>query len=953
VVIRKRISLDGRWEFFPDPAQRYSVESLGAGAAGRDIRVPGPWQAQFDDLRDYSGVAWYRVRFAPVEAGPGVWLLRFNAVDYFATVYLNGHQVGEHEGGYLPFELDVTEALSSVEQNELVVRVIDPGNDADFLPEFTFAEIPHGKQSWYGPIGGIWQSVALERRPAVHICAVRLTPDVPEQQVRARVTLNRPPDTDAGIRFRVTDPPGAIREHRVTLRAGTTVEEFSLPVPEPMLWDTETPNLYQIEAALIPDGEDMVEPLDTLGAVFGMRTITTNATGHLLLNGRVLYLRGALDQDYYPDLIYTPFSDAELDAQFARAKHMGLNCLRTHIKITDPRYYDAADRAGLLIWTELPNWQELTDAAKRRARETLLGMVERDWNHPSIIIWTIVNENWGVDLAVNPGHRAWLAETYAELKAIDPHRLVVGNSPCFTNFHVVTDIEDFHNYYAMPDHYRQWKDWVRTFASRPPWTFAHAYESIEAWREYIRDPWNPQPRQPAPEVRRKGHEPMVVSEFGNWGLPDVDKLRRCYGGEPWWFETGIEWGDGVVYPHGVEQRYKAFHLDKVFPTLSELSAASQRMQFTALKYQIEQMRRYPSIVGYIITEFTDVHWESNGLLDMCRNPKAYYDVIGQVNSADALIPTDWERIAYWEGERCEVRLGLSHFSSADLRGARVEWHLDIAPEIRGTLEGVTPERAQLTNLGTSVFVVPRTDRPVRARLELRLVSAGGETVTGNHHELYFFPRLETEERPVRLTAPGLPRLGARLAGMGYEMVDEPAAADLVVAERMTDELRWFVQNGGRVLWLADSPDSNQAHLGPVSIAQRHGRSWQGDWASSMCWIRQDRMFGDIPSGGTVDFAFADLTPESVIVGLSPRDYAANVHSGLFVGWVHHIAALVAERPIDKGRIMICTYRLRDHLGSHPVATIMMRDMVRRLARAGVADGERVGAGPPATPSRSL
>jgi hypothetical protein len=300
-----------------------------------------------------------------------------------------------------------------------------------------------------------------------------------------------------------------------------------------------------------------------------------------------------------------------------------------------------------------------------------------------------------------------------------------------------------------------------------------------------------------------------------------------------------------------------------------------------------------------------------------------------------------------------VRLGLSHFSSADLRGARVEWHLDIAPEIRGTLEGVTPERAQLTNLGTSVFVVPRTDRPVRARLELRLVSAGGETVTGNHHELYFFPRLETEERPVRLAAPGLPRLGARLAGMGYEMVDEPAAADLVVAERMTDELRWFVQNGGRVLWLADSPDSNQAHLGPVSIAQRHGRSWQGDWASSMCWIRQDRMFGDIPSGGTVDFAFADLTPESVIVGLSPRDYAANVHSGLFVGWVHHIAALVAERPIDKGRIMICTYRLRDHLGSHPVATIMMRDMVRRLARAGVADGERVGAGPPATPSRSL
>jgi hypothetical protein len=188
---------------------------------------------------------------------------------------------------------------------------------------------------------------------------------------------------------------------------------------------------------------------------------------------------------------------------------------------------------------------------------------------------------------------------------------------------------------------------------------------------------------------------------------------------------------------------------------------------------------------------------------------------------------------------------------------------------------------------------------------------------------------------VRLAAPGLPRLSARLAGMGYELVDE-TAADLVVVEKMTDELRWYVQNGGRVLWLAEQPESQQAHLGSISIAQRHGRSWQGDWASSMSWIRQDKMFGDIPSGGTVDFAFADLTPETVIVGLTPRDFAANVHSGLFVGWLHHVVALVAERPIDRGRLMICTYTVRDHLGTNPVASIMMRDLIARTARRGMA-----------------
>ena len=938
---RRRVDLDGEWEFFPDQEQRLAPDSLGGEGTGRPIRVPGPWQAQFEDLRDYSGMAWYRRTFrGPEGAGDGgadsVDILHFGAVDYHAIVWVNDVRVGEHEGGYLPFELDVTAAIRRDAPNTLIVRVVDPGDDEDSLPEFPFAEIPHGKQSWYGPIGGIWQSVWLERRPALHIRRLRVTPEVPEERARVRVCLSAPPGPGCEIRFTITDPAGGSHEHRVPLPPDLDTPELTLPVPGPLLWDTVSPNLYELEGALHA-GPDDTQAIDRQATRFGMRTIATSPSGHLLLNGRILYLRGALDQDYYPELIYTPFSDADIADQFAKAQHMGLNCLRTHIKITDPRYYDAADRAGLLIWTELPNWQELTEAAKRRARDTLFGMVERDWNHPSIVIWTIVNENWGVDLAVNAGHRAWLAQTYSELKALDPYRLVVGNSPCFTNFHVVTDIEDFHNYYAMPDHYRLWKDWVRTFASRPPWTFAHVYDGIESWREYIRDPWNPLPRQPAPEVRRKGSEPMVVSEFGNWGLPDVGRLRACYGGEPWWFETGIEWGDGVVYPHGIEQRFKAFHLDKVFPTLADLSAASQRMQFTALKYQIEQIRRYPAIVGYVITEFTDVHWESNGLLDMCRNPKSYFDVIGQVNSADALIPTDWERIAFWEGERCEVRLALSHFSSLDLRDCRVEWSLDSAPGISGSFGGVLPHRAQLTSIGTAVFDVPRVTEAVRGRLEMRLLTAAGELVTRNHHELYFFPRLETAEAATRLAAPGLPRLGARLAAMGYEMVDDLEAAELVVVEAMTDELRAYVQHGGRVLWLAEDPESQQAHLGPISIAQRQGRSWQGDWASSMSWLRQDKIFGGIPSGGTVDFAFADLTPETVIVGLSPRDYAANVHSGLFVGWVHHIVALVAERPIDLGRLMICTYRLREHLGTHPVATIMMRDMIARMARARAAE----------------
>ncbi len=650
-----------------------------------------------------------------------------------------------------------------------------------------------------------------------------------------------------------------------------------------------------------------------------------------MLNGRILYLRGALDQDYYPASIYTPFSDHELMDQFKKAKHMGLNCLRTHIKITDPRYYDAADRAGLLIWTELPNWENLTPAVKKRARETLDGMIERDWNHPSIVIWTIVNEGWGVDLAANPEHRAWLAETYDYLKQMDPHRLVVGNSACFTNFHVVTDIEDFHNYYSIPDHYRQWRSWVETFAGRAPWSFAHAYENIDEWRAFLKDPWNKQERRPAPEVRRRGNEPIVVSEFGNWGLPDVSKLRLCYGGrDPWWFETGIEWGEGAVYPHGVEDRYRAWHLDKVFPTFSDLAAASQRMQFCALKYQIEQMRRHPSIVGYIITEFTDVHWECNGLLDMCRNPKTFYDALANVNSADAIVP-DWERLSFWEGERCEVRLALSHFSSADLKGCRLEWSLDQWPEMRGVFDGLMPRSAQIIEVGSVEFEVPALKAGMRVRLEMRLLDRTGQLVTSNHQELYFFPRAVGQPVEVTLCAP--PELAEPLRALGYRLTDNLAEADLAVVDRMTDELRRYVQAGGRVLWLAEVADSQQTYLGNLSITARAGRPWQGDWANNMNWVRQDQMFGGIPTAGLVDFAFADLTPDHVIVGLNPRDFAADVHAGLFVGWIHQTVALIAERRFGNGRLLISTFQLLRHLSTQPVAAIMLRDMIAHLTRA--------------------
>ena len=129
---------------------------------------------------------------------------------------------------------------------------------------------------------------------------------------------------------------------------------------------------------------------------------------------------------------------------------------------------------------------------------------------------------------------------------------MVDNSACWGNAHVVTDIEDFHNYYAMPDHFNQWREWVAMFAKRPWWSYAHLYRNYPGGPTVHEGPL----ARGAAAARRwrtgaGATSRCVVSEFGNWGLPDLDQLFAGYGGrEPWWFETGHDWGKGVVYPHG-------------------------------------------------------------------------------------------------------------------------------------------------------------------------------------------------------------------------------------------------------------------------------------------------------------------------------------------------------------------------------------------------------------------
>ena len=909
---RVSLSMDGDWSFRHD-----------SDGVARTAKVPGPWQAQFADLRAVSGRASYWRRFARPDVGAGQEVvLRFGAVSYLAVVSVNGVEVGRHEGGYLPFECAVPAGILE-DWNTVEVRCLLPdgaGNDAGIA----FAEIPHGKQSWYGPIGGIWQSVVLEVRSAIRLEHVAIA-----AEIGGRV----------GLRLVVTEGAvGGVAEVSVTGPEGVVQGSIALTgvessgvvlVAGPQLWSPETPVLYRLRVAIWRGAV-----LDVTEHSFGFRTFEAR-DGQMFLNGAPFYMRAALDQDYYPEGICTPPSVAFLEDQFGKAKALGLNMLRCHIKVPDPRYYEVADRLGLLIWTEIPNVAVLTEASAGRLKATMEGILARDGNHPCIVIWTLINEDWGTRLCEDAAHRAWLKGMFDWLKGRDPTRLVVDNSPCNGNFHVKSDLDDFHYYRSVPERRAEWDQLTAEFAGGAAWTYS-----------------------PFGDAVRTGAEPKIVSEFGVWGLPDPAAVELA-GAEPWWMETGQGWGDGAAYPHGVQARFLGLGLGGVFGSFDAFIGQVQWYQFANLKYQIEVMRGWPQITGYVITEFTDVHWESNGLLDMNRNPRVFHDAFATIN-ADVVIVPRVQRYAGVAGEGFAFGVAVAA-GGKTVSGGVLRWEIEGASG-----EIAVPDVAALgvVDCGTVSLALPMAAGNRMVAIALTLFSGSAEIARNRVEVAVYTPR----------SATGLPSVGsddAALAAyaeaLGYDVVAVDHA-EVVLTQGLTAGDIARLQGGARYLVLADGsaktkgnlrvdergreqpfmpvvdampgiPIGAEAVLPNIGLVARQGTMWRGDWIAGFSWIRRDGAFADMPGGPLLDMSFDKVVPHYVMTGFRGHEYAGAVQAGVVVGWVHKPAAFIAERRVGRGGLVACTFRLMtEPAGADPVAAYLFDALVKS------AQGIKVDAG---------
>ncbi|MDD4108659.1 MAG: glycoside hydrolase family 2 TIM barrel-domain containing protein [Prolixibacteraceae bacterium] len=438
-------NLNGYWKFRPDSLNMGLKESWqdDPESFDRKILVPFSWAAPLSEVQMPDiHIGWYSLTFDVKNPerweGKDTWLV-FCASDFNTTVWLNGINIGIHSGGYVPFDFDITGFLQKG-KNHLIVRVEDEELD----------NRPSGKQ-YYGNARGIWQTVYLESRPRNYISNIKFTPDIDKAEVTVEVNLAKEIDNQAEFLLQGKNNNLA---YRIEITEKRDYIKFNVPVSDMRLWTLDDPFLYEVTASL-----NFNDSKDEISTYFGMRKISTveipgRDFQYVALNNEPLYLKLSLDQSYHPEGFYTFPSDRFMKEEIMRAKELGLNGLRIHIKAEIPRKLYWADKLGLLIQEDIPNyWGEPDSIARSNWEYIAEKQIERDYNHPSIFSWVLFNETWGLftkdsvtgKRSYLPETQEWVREWYYKIKQYDPIRLVEDNSPCNWD-HVITDINTWHRY---------------------------------------------------------------------------------------------------------------------------------------------------------------------------------------------------------------------------------------------------------------------------------------------------------------------------------------------------------------------------------------------------------------------------------------------------------------------------------------------------------------------------
>jgi beta-galactosidase/beta-glucuronidase len=504
-------------------------------------------------------VVWYRRAVEiPAEFLAERLLLHVGACDYEARVWVNGAEVGWHRGGYAGFACEIQSAAHPG-VNEIVIRAED-------RPHWSQ---PRGKQIVgdqpvlidYDRVTGIWQTVWLEPVRDVYVTEAWSRFDLGSG--RLVVEAEASTASDGELEVVLSFAGGEVARGRAWFQGGREAR-VNLDVAAPRLWSPADPALHDLRLRLVErDGV-----LDEVDSYAGLRQWTRHGR-ELRLNGEPFYLRGLLDQGYFPGGWYTAPTDADLERDIRLMQAAGFNGARKHQKVEDPRWLWWADRLGFVVWGEMPSGRQFGSALVADLTREWIEIVRRDRMHPCVMAWVPLNESWGVDAVDrSPRQREWVRALEHLTRALDPDRWVVANDG--------------------------WQ-----FFCGDLWG-VHCYESGgEALGARLRQVLD----HPATEVT-----PARVAALPDAATAGVPILLTELGGvsyrDPARPAAGDEWGYRV-----------ARDAPDLARRLRELAGA---------------VREAPEFAGFVWTQFTDVQQENNGLFYFDRTPKLPLEELRQI-----------------------------------------------------------------------------------------------------------------------------------------------------------------------------------------------------------------------------------------------------------------------------------------------------------------------------------
>ncbi len=496
------INLNGQWQFEIDNAKvGFAKKFYEKDTLESEITVPFCPESKLSGIghTDFMNCVWYKKHFNLCRDNKNV-ILHFGAVDYFATVYVNGKQAGTHRGGYTSFSIDITEYVTDGE-NVITVCAED---------DVRSGNQPAGKQSntlnshgcLYTRTTGIWQTVWLELVESCYVKNLKITTDIDIPSVNLSVSLSKMlPDT------RLTAEAfwngESVGKESVSIMSAQL--NFGIRLSQKHLWELGKGGLYDLKITV----ESSEKVYDEIESYFGLRCVSLDGRA-FKLNGKTVFGRWVLDQGFYPDGIYTAPDDEALKNDIVYSMQLGFNGARLHEKVFEERFLYWADKLGYMVWGEHANWGlNITETGRTDAFLTeWIEAVERDFNHPSIIGWCPFNETW--DYNGKKQDNDILRTVYRVTKALDPSRPVIDTSG---NYHVETDIFDVHDYEQDPE----------LFASY----YAKLADGILEDQVY---------RNPSQKNKQQynGTDPTFVSEYGgiqwsdqegSWGYGNAPKTE--------------------------------------------------------------------------------------------------------------------------------------------------------------------------------------------------------------------------------------------------------------------------------------------------------------------------------------------------------------------------------------------------------------------------------------------